>query len=132
MGEYDRWPERGPQRGELVIACGHTDRSPITASYNEKNPSHWFEATAPIAAGSEGCARWLACCAKCLRAAAGDPRRVIWREHWRVGAASASHLAEMYDLAPPNGSPDPEAVRAYLEGLTDAELVDVVEELKIG
>lgn len=101
----DRLPsQRAPLEGETVVNCGHGRRAPLMSEPDSKrNPAGWFEYINPetgrtgiTISGPKGQveARWLSCCAACLRAAAGDPRRVVIRSHFAfAGLAPSSQLS---------------------------------------
>lgn len=129
MAEYDRLGRQiDVQPGETVVGCGHTGREPLSRLVPDlRNGWSWWEVTPPVViAGPTGnlTSRWIVCCAACRRAAGGDRAeagdwifRVEIREHWHMPAGADDVMGQVRALGL-----DRSAVRAYLEGLSSAEL----------
>lgn len=96
----DRLPRQIPPiDGEIVLSCGHGTPSPmLTAPDDPRNATGWWELRPPaVIAGPTGQleSRWISCCAACLRAAGGDPRRVQIRAHFAFAGVASSDVVDI-------------------------------------
>ena len=115
----------GPRRGgETAIGCGHTPHEvTLTVAPDVSNLSSWFELVGPAPFGPIE-ARWIVCCAACLRSAGGVPQKVTFREHWVITGARPSvhdHLQRLRALPCDDEHDHRRRVNAYLEELGETD-----------